>query len=192
MPDDARVRVVAAPALVIPPVPVIVPLKVVLPAEPLVSVPAPSAMLPWPVIDPTVSELPARFSEAPAATLNAVSSERAFDTPRAIEPPKFMVVAPEYVLLPDKVRMPVPLWVTPPVPEITPRNSVDVEPEIVSVPVPRVTYPVPSVFDSDATFSEKSLRSNVAPSMMSTADELWIRSAAPSRSVPALTVVLPV
>jgi hypothetical protein len=39
---------------------------------------------------------------------------------------------------------------------------------------------VPSVFESDATFSEKSLRSSVAPSMISTADELSIRLAAPS------------
>ena len=180
VPEVDNVSVVAAPALVIPPVPVIVPLNVVLPAEPLVSVPAPSAIVPAPAIDPTVSELPAKFSDAPDAIPTGVPSERAFDTPSAIDPVEFMVVAPEYVLLPDKVRMPVPPCVRPPVPEMTPRNSVDVEPEIVSVPLPSVTYPVPSVFESDATFSEKLFRSSVAPSMMSMADESSIRLAAPS------------
>ena len=180
VPEVDNVSVVPTPTLVIPPVPVIVPLNVVLPAVPLARVPAPSAIVPCPVIDPTVSELLAKFSDAPDAILTGVSSERAFDTPRAIDPVEFMVVVPEYVLLPDKVRMPVPPCVRPPVPEMTPRNSVDVEPEIVSVPLPRSTYPVPSVFESDATFSEKSLRSSVAPSMISTADELSIRLAAPS------------
>ena len=124
--------------MVIPPVPVSVPLKVVLPAVPLVRVPAPSEMVPIPVIDPTSSEFPARFKVAPAETLMAVLSEKTFEAPSVIVP-EDTVVAPVYVFEPDSVRMPELECVSPPVPLMTPRNSVEVEPPTVRVALPRLT-----------------------------------------------------
>ena len=75
-------------------------------------------------------------------------------------------------MAPESVKIPEPPWVSEPLPEMTPRNSVDVDPEIVRVPLPNVMKPVPSVLEIDATFSENPARSNVAPSMTSMAEEL--------------------
>ena len=85
-PEVLKVSVVDAPVLVIPPVPVMVPLKVVLPADPLVSVPAPSEIVPAPEIDPTSSELPARLKVAYCDTLTAVLLESTFDAPSVMVP----------------------------------------------------------------------------------------------------------
>jgi hypothetical protein len=65
-------------------------------------------------------------------------------------------------------------------------------PEVVRVAVPREIVEPPNVFDIDETVSSKSFRSNVALLSTTSAVELLNRSAAPSRNVPALTVVTPV
>ena len=108
------------------------------------------------------------------------------------------VVAPLYVLIPDKVKIPVPVFVNAPVSEpseITPAKVVLDVPPAVSVPAPSViAASVSLVVDVaiDATVSLNPARLNVALLLTMTADELEIRSAAPSATVPADTVVVPV
>ena len=112
--------------------------------------------------------------------------------------PAEIVSAPSKVFAPDKVKMPVPVFVNAPVSEpsdITPAKVVLGVPPAVSVPEPSViAAPVSLVLDVaiDATVSLNPARLNVALLLTMTSDELEIRSAAPSASVPADTVVGPV
>jgi hypothetical protein len=115
-----------------------------------------------------------------------------------VPPESLSVVAPLYVLMPDKVNVPVPVFVNAPVSEpseITPAKVVLGVPPAVSVPEPSVIAASASLVVDvaiDATVSLNPARLNVALLLTTTADELEIRSAAPSATVPADTVVVPV
>ena len=86
--------------------------------------------------------------------------------------------------------MPVPAFVTPPVPERAPLNVVAVLfPPVVMRPEPRRTLPAPA---SEPMVSLKLLKSSVAPLATVTAVALESVSFTPRRSVPALMVVAPV
>lgn len=81
-----------------------------------------------------------------------------------------------------------------PEPEITPPKVESDEVEVVSVAEPSEIAPVPDdgEVESDPTVSLKSARVNVAPLPTTTFDELSMRFAAPSASVPPEIVVAPV
>ena len=108
------------------------------------------------------------------------------------------VVAPLYVLIPDNVKIPVPVLANAPVSEpseTTPAKVVLGVPPAVRVPEPSVIAALVSLVVDvaiDATVSLNPARLNVALLLTTTADELEIRSAAPSATVPADTVVVPV
>ena len=112
--------------------------------------------------------------------------------------PAEIVSTPSNVFAPDKVKMPVPVFVNAPVSEpseITPAKVVLDVPPAVSVPAPSVIAALVSLVVDvaiDATVSLNPARLNVALLLTTTADELEIRSAAPSATVPADTVVVPV
>ena len=114
--------------------------------------------------------------------------------------PAEIVRAPSNVLAPDKVKLPVPcLGSLPFVPEPTPANVVDESlarvsvfvglPVVFNVTVELVPSPEVAI---DATVSSNPARLKLALFAITTADELEIRSAAPSATVPADTVVVPV
>ena len=116
--------------------------------------------------------------------------------------PSLSVVAPVYELLPDSVSVLSPdLTTEPPEPEITPANVVDLpdapltvsvlvgEPLVLRVIV--APEPDPDVL-IDATVSEYPAMLNDALLAIDTADESEIRFSAPSASVPAEMVVVPV
>ena len=94
--------------------------------------------------------------------------------------------------------MPLPCLVNAPVSEpseITPANVALFVSPAVSVPEPRVIAALVSLVVDvaiDETVSLNPARLNVALLLTTTADELEIRSAAPSATVPAEIVVVPV
>ena len=85
----------------------------------VVSVAVPSVTLPAPASEPMVWLKLARSSVAPEATVNALLCAKAFAAP-ACSVPALTAVAPEYVLMPDSVSVPVPIFVRPPVPDMAP------------------------------------------------------------------------
>ena len=114
--------------------------------------------------------------------------------------PAEIVNTPSKLLAPDKVSVPLPCLVSLPfVPETTPANVVDESlarvsvlvglPVVLNVTVELVPSPEVAI---DATVSSKPARLKLALFAITTADELEIRSAAPSATVPADTVVVPV
>ncbi len=125
------------PALVSPPVPLITPEKVVdVLFPPVVRVPVPSVTLPTPAREPIVSAKLFRSKVAPPATTTALVLAMRLAAP-SCKVPTLMVVAPVYELLPERVRVPAPFFVSPPVPLMTPL--------IVSAPALfRESNPVPS------------------------------------------------
>ena len=54
-----------------------------------------------------------------------------------------MVMAPVWVLLPERVKTPLPLFTRPPVPEIRPEKVESLEELLVRVPAPIVILPEP-------------------------------------------------
>ena len=112
--------------------------------------------------------------------------------------PAEIVNTPSNVFAPDKVKMPVPIFVNAPVSEpseITPAKVVLGVPPAVSVPEPSVIAALVSLVVDvaiDATVSLNPARLNVALLLTTTADVSKIRFAAPSATVPADTVVVPV
>ena len=109
--------------------------------------------------------------------------------------PALIVVTPVYVLAPDSVSVPLPDFVkAPPAPDTTPLNVVVALPPTVNVPLPSVIAPVvlPLTSAIEATVSLLLFRSNVAPFAICTALLSAITPDAPSLSVPALIVVVPV
>src|SRR6185436_10383145 len=129
------------PALVSPPVPLITPEKavdVLLP--PVVSVPVPSVTLPTPAREPIVSAKLFRSKTVPPATTTALVLAMRFAAPNC-KVPTLIVVAPVYVLLPERVRVPAPFFMSPPVPLMTPliANAPALFRE--SDPVPSATFP---------------------------------------------------
>ena len=86
--------------------------------------------------------------------------------------------------------VPVPAFVTPPVPEATPENVVEeLSPPAVNVAEPSVTLPAPA---SEPIVWLKLLRSRTAPAPTVFALLLPNVLAAPACKVPALTLVAPV
>jgi hypothetical protein len=112
--------------------------------------------------------------------------------------PAEIVSAPSNVFAPDRVKMPLPCLVNAPVSEpseITPAKVVLGVPPAVSVPEPSVIAALVSLVVDvaiDATVSLNPARLKVALLLTTTADELEIRSGAPSATVPTDTVVVPV
>ena len=94
-------------------------------------------------------------------------------------------------MAPVSVKVPVPTFVKPPVPERTPEKVVEVLlPPAVRVPAPRVTLPAPA---SEPTVSGKPARSKVAPKLTLRAVMLASMLAfTPATRVPADMVVGPV
>ena len=100
-----------------------------------------------------------------------------------VSPPLKLLLLPpnKSVLLPALVKVPVPV--------IGPLNSALAPTVVVKLPAPREILPLP---ETAPTLSVKPLTSKVAPLAMLMADCEEIRLSAPSRSVPALIVVVPV
>jgi hypothetical protein len=114
--------------------------------------------------------------------------------------PAEIVNTPSKLLAPDKVNVPLPCLVSLPfVPETTPANVVDESlarvsvlvglPVVLNVTVELVPSPEVAI---DATVSSKPARLKLALFAITTADVSAIRFAAPSATVPADTVVVPV
>ena len=78
----------------------------------------------------------------------------------------------------------------PPVPEMTPAKVVDVELPVVSVAEPRVIAPVPEAA-TDATVSDTPFKSNVAPSLTTTAVESESWPPVANFRVPSVIAVVP-
>ena len=186
-----------SPTLVKPPVPEIMPVKVVLPASPTVKLAMPKLMLPvvllaTSAIEATVSLKPARFQIAPSAILTAELSAMTLAFP-LVSVPALIVVAPVYRLVPDKIKVPTPVLVKPPVPEIMPVKVVLLASPTVKLALPKLTLPVVLLATSaiEATVSLKPARFQIAPSAILTAELSAITLALPLVSVPALIVVTP-
>src|SRR5579871_202271 len=100
-----------------------------------------------------------------------------------------MIVEPVYEFAPASVNVPLPFFVKPPLPLMLPPNVVLVlSPPVVNRADPSETVPAPA---RDATVWLKPLRSSVAPPATVVADPDANAFAAPARSVPPLTVVVP-
>lgn len=92
-------------------------------------------------------------------------------------------------MVPESVIVPVPAFVTPPVPETAPEKTVVVlSPPVVSVAAPSVTPPAPA---SEPIVWLKLLRSSVAPRATVWALPEENVLAAPACKVPAFTAVAP-
>ena len=161
---------------------------------PLLRIPGPA----WPgateppeaveLIAPTVPVPP----NVPPFTLAALEACEPF----TISVAALVVVVPEYVLAPDKISVPVPVFVraTAPLPFwMMPENVV----ELLLPPAVRMTAPAALLVTVPAPASEpmtslKPPRSNVAPAATVTALAEPIALVMPSRSVPALIAVAPV
>ncbi len=113
---------------------------------------------------------------------------RAFVAPtRSV--PSLTVVAPECVLAPESVNVPLPTLTSEPLPPIVPAKVVLLlSAPVDSVAPPSVTVPAPA---SEPMVWSKPLRSTVAPAAMVTALAAGKASAAPACSVPTLTMVAP-
>ena len=111
---------VPAPVLVKPPVPVSAPEKVlVVPSPPAVRVWLPSASVPDPAREPTVSSASPSERVAPVSMLRrAPSASEA--PPVSASVPAATVVAPLKLLVPARVSVPAPALVNEPDPEIAP------------------------------------------------------------------------
>ena len=127
-------------------------------------------------------------------TVNALADEKALAAP-ACRVPAATLVAPEYVLRPDSVSVPVPLLVRPnaEVPFCNvPPNVVEVlSPPAVSVATPApllVTIPAPA---REPMVWLNPLRSTAAPAPTVNALAVEKALAAPACSVPAVTLVAP-
>src|SRR3954454_2655460 len=106
-----------------------------------VSVPLPRATLPAPEIDPAVCAKLFRLKVAPVATEMSDAEDMRLAAP-SVSVPALIDVNPVYVLTPESVIAPVPIFVNPPVPLITPVNVVAVLlPPVVRVPAPRAKVP---------------------------------------------------
>ena len=102
-----------------------------------------------------------------------------------------MFVVPVKVFAPLRVKVPVPDFVSPPLPPMMPEKVVEESsPPAVSVPLPSVTLPAPA---SEPMAALKLFRSKTAPTPTLTlsAEADGIPVAVPSRSVPPLIVVAP-
>ena len=95
-------------------------------------------MVPAPAIDPTVS-VTSTLYVAPEATVIALES---LSEPDTFKEPAEIVVAPVYVLAPDSVRTPAPVFVSvtpepliPPVIEAAPTEDVNRDDVLVGAPV---------------------------------------------------------
>ena len=94
------------------------------------------------------------------------------------------------MLAPSSVIVPVPVLVSPPVPDITPEKVVLVSlPPVVSVAEPSVTLPAPA---SEPIALLKLLRASVAPALTETALLSPNALPEPACSTPASTAVAPV
>src|SRR6185437_5344020 len=105
--------------------------------------------------------------------------------------PALMVVIPLYVLLPDKMNVPVPPFVKLPTPLITPLYVVELLlllPPVVNV-ADNVTFPAPA---KDPTVCAKLFKFKMAPLATETSLPLPKLFAIPACNVPALTAVAPV
>jgi hypothetical protein len=167
-----------------------------------VNVPAPN-FCNTPVPDTTpayVKESLRSNFRVPEFTTLCVAIEPVVEPAPALTVPAEIVSEPVNVFAPDKVNVPLPCLVSLPlVPETTPANVVDESlarvsvlvglPVVLNVTVEIVPSPEVAI---DATVSSKPARLKLALFAITTADELEIRSAAPSATVPADTVVVPV
>src|SRR3990167_6928237 len=145
---------------------------------------------PPPAMEPTVSLKLLRSSTAPAtsAKLTALLSEITPAAPNCIVP-ALIVVAPVYVLAPDKVNTPLPAFVKLPVSLMTPENVVELaSPPAVNVPDPNNTLPLPA---NDPIVSEISFKSNVPLAPTVIAVESASLPEPLNCNVPALIVVVP-
>src|SRR5436190_13431075 len=167
-----------------PPVPLITPEKrVLLLSAPASSLPAPSATLPAPDSDPTVWLKPLRSSAAGAATWTA-PLPNAFTAP-ARSTPSLTSVPPVCVLVPARVKVPVPFFEKSPVP-VRPVFSVAVDLPAVSITPPPAPIVNVRLLTTVLPFVTPSVPVLVAsPSVTAPA-------AAPSApSAPITTVLLP-
>ena len=192
------VSVPPSAVIVAPPAPrVMAPDQVLLLAR-LRSAPAAATPVPMRLVmgSATRSPEPSISRAAPDATVvpPAVVPRAALDCTRIT--PAVMVVAPVYVLAPDRVRVPVPVLVraSAPLPSAaTPEKVVLVLlPPAVRVTAPAaplVTLPAPA---SEPIVSLKPNRSNVAPPTTVSALLAPTALTTPSLTVPALMVVAPV
>ena len=162
---------------------------------PALSVTAPATLLvtlPAPASEPTVSLKP--FMSRMPVTVSALASAITSAAP-SCSVPAVTVVAPVYVFAPERVSVPAPSLVSASVLVpfcATPENVVEVPlPPALSVIAPAapllLTRPVPA---SEPTVSLKPFMSKVPSTTRALASAM--RFAAPSLSVPALTVVAPV
>jgi len=155
-----------------------------------------SAIAPAPSIDATVSSKLARSNVADAETETAEEFEIRSAAP-SVRVPAEIVVAPVYVFVdePERVNVvPLPAFVSPPLPLTTPANVVEpAEPEVnVAEPNEMLTLvPSPDVA-IDPTVSLLFARLNVVLFAIDTGDVSEITPAAPTVSVPAEIVVAPV
>ena len=145
---------------------------------------------PPPASEPMVSLVPLRSSMAPATLVSVTADVSAMAAPpESCRVPALIVVAPVKVLAPDRVKMPVPCFVNPPVPLMIPEKIVLVASPVVRMADPMVTLPAPL---KEPMVSAKLFKLKVAPALTVTAFVSTIRFAAPSCNVPALIVVAPV
>src|SRR3990167_4071485 len=145
---------------------------------------------PPPAMEPTVSLKLLRSSTAPAtsAKLTALLSEITPAAPNCIVP-ALIVVAPVYVLAPDKVNTPLPAFVKLPVSLMTPENVVELaSPPAVNVPEPSNTLPLPA---SEPIVSETSFKSKMPLAPTVTAVASGNRQLPLNCKVPPVTPVVP-
>src|SRR5262245_11857197 len=125
VPDSVNVPVPVLVRLVV--APWIAPLKVVeLLSPPVVSVAAVTLVLvtlPAPASEPIDELKPLRSSVAKAPTVNALADENPVCDP-ARRVPALTLVAPAYVLLPERMSAPLPVLPNPPLPPIGPESVI--------------------------------------------------------------------
>ncbi len=145
------------------------------------------------------SPVPSSSTAAPLATVvpPAVVPRAPLDWTRIT--PVVTVVPPLYVLVPDRVRVPVPVLARATVPEplaSVPANTVEAlparPPDRVTAPAALLVMVLPATPAIEPSVSEKPARSNVAPLARLRAELAPTPLAMPSLTVPAVTEVGPV
>ncbi len=178
------------PAFVTEPVPAITPEKVVDALLVMVKFEAPNDAVPSPERLEIVATLVPDVSKVAPLEIATLPLVLIVPLPPKANIPAEIVVDPVYVLTPERESVPVPTFVTDPLPAITPENVVDALLVIVKADAPNDAVPSPDRFEIVATLVLDVF--NVAPLAIATLPLLLIVPLPPKAKIPAEIVVEPV